>query len=136
MDRDGQMSLLTLWQSNPKDIGAKHIEQLVKISGDGTLRDGGSASSELRDFFGAIPTELLHQYLNQCQEGAFEDSGLVLQDVVNELGERLGCEVTRGLYRGRQNAIGFDGIWKFPGGYSLVVEVKTTDAYNIALAKI
>jgi len=130
------MSLLTLWQSNPKDIGAKHIEQLVKIAGDGALRDGGSASVELRDFFATIPTDLLRQYLNQCLGGAFEDSGLVLQDVVNELGERLGCEVTRGLYRGKQNAIGFDGIWKFPGGYSLVVEVKTTDAYNIPLAKI
>jgi hypothetical protein len=60
----------------------------------------------------------------------------VLQDVVNELGKRLGCEVERGLYRGKQSAIGFDGIWRFPDRYAIVVEVKTTDAYNISLGKV
>ena len=130
------MSLLTLWQSNPKDFGGKHIEQLVKIAGDGVLKDGTQASAELREFLAGVPTEILGQYLSQCLDTSFDDSGLVLQDIVNELGERLGCEIERGLYRGKQNAIGFDGIWKFPGGYGVVVEVKTTDAYTISLGKI
>lgn len=130
------MSLLILWQSNPNDIGNKHIEQLVKIAGNGTLKDGGPTSSEIREFLAAVPTELLGLYLKQCLDTAFEDSGLVLQDVVNELGERLGCDISRGLYRGKQKAIGFDGIWKFPGGYSIVVEVKTTDAYSVSLERI
>ena len=130
------MSLLTLWQSNPKDFGGKHIEQLVKIAGDGVLKDGTQASAELREFLAGVPTEILGQYLSQCLDTSFDDSGLVLQDIVNELGERLGCEIERGLYRGKQNAIGFDGIWKFPGGYGVVVEVKTTDAYTISLEKI
>ncbi|WP_372522109.1 hypothetical protein [Sulfuricaulis sp.] len=130
------MSLLTLWQSNPIDIGNKHIQQLVKIAGDGALKDGGQASTELREFLAAVPTEVVERYLKQCLDTSFDDSGLVLQDVVNELGERLGCDIDRGLYRGKQNVVGFDGIWRFPGGYSIVVEVKTTDAYNISLEKI
>lgn len=130
------MSLLTLWRSNPKEIGRKTIEQLVKISGDGVLRDGGLASEELREFLSVVPTHLLRIYLGQCLESAFTDSGLVLQDLVNELGKRLGCDVEQGLYRGKPSAIGFDGIWKFPGGYSIVVEVKTTDAYTVSLTKL
>lgn len=129
------MSLLTLWQSN-KDIGNKHIQQLAKMAGDGELRDGSQTSAEFREFLAAVPTSVIRQYLSQCLEGSFDDSGLVLQDVVNELGERLGCSVERGLYRGKQNAVGFDGIWKFSDGYSIVVEVKTTDAYTISLGKI
>lgn len=130
------MSLLNFWQSNPQDIGGKHIAQLVKIAGDGVLRDGGQASAELREFLAAVPTTVIGRYLGQCLETPFDDSGLVLQDIVNELGRRLGCEVERGLYRGKQSAIGFDGIWRFPDRYAIVVEVKTTDAYNISLGKV
>jgi hypothetical protein len=59
----------------------------------------------------------------------------VLQDLVNELGRRLEYAVTNGDYRGKVNAIGFDGIWKAEA-WSLVVEVKTTDAYRINLDTI
>ena len=38
-----------------------------------------------------------------------------------------------GLYKGRVNAIGFDGVWTDGDGRSVVVEVKTTDAYRINL---
>lgn len=100
------------------------------------MKDGAQASAELREFLARVPTEILGRYLSQCLDSSFDDSGLVLQDIVNELGERLGCEIERGLYRGKQSAVGFDGIWKFPGGYGVVVEVKTTDAYNISLGKI
>ena len=37
------------------------------------------------------------------------------------------------MYAGKINAIGFDGIWRGPDGHSLVIEVKTTDAYRINL---
>lgn len=130
------MSLLTLWQSSPKDIGRKHIQQLVKIAGDGMLNDGSEASAELREFLASVETRILGQYLTQCLETAFDNSGLVLQDIVNELGERLGCKIERGLYRGKQKAIGFDGIWKFPDSSTIVVEVKTTDLFNIQFEKI
>jgi len=41
--------------------------------------------------------------------------------------------VQNGLYAGKKNAIGNDGLWQAPEGHSIVVEVKTTDAYRIPL---
>jgi hypothetical protein len=38
-----------------------------------------------------------------------------------------------GLYQGKRAAVGFDGIWRFRGEPSLIIEVKTTDAYNFSL---
>jgi hypothetical protein len=63
----------------------------------------------------------------------FDDSGFALQDVVNEFGRRLDYEVSNGLYRGKQNAIGHDGIWVAPNGHAITVEVKTTDTYRMNL---
>ena len=130
------MSLLQLWKAGGEDFQAKQIQQLTAIAGDGTLNDGNATSIELRELFSAVPTEQLGVYLRNCLEKSFSDSGLVLQDIVNELGQRLDCDVEHGLYQGKVNSIGFDGIWKFPNGYSIVVEVKTTDAYAISLDKI
>lgn len=45
-------------------------------------------------------------------------------------------KVTNGRYQGVVNAIGYDGIWVSPEGQSIVVEVKTTDAYRISLDTI
>jgi hypothetical protein len=59
-----------------------------------------------------------------------------LQDIVNEIGSRLGASVTPGRYRGSIKQSGFDGLWTFPSGHSIVVEVKTTDAYRIDLNTI
>jgi len=52
---------------------------------------------------------------------------------VNELGRRLEYNVEDGLYQGKFNAIGNDGLWLDGNGHAIVVEVKTTDAYNINL---
>ncbi len=57
---------------------------------------------------------------------------MVIQDLINEVGRRLGFQVENGRYQGVRNDIGFDGIWS-ADGESLVVEVKTTDAYTIKL---
>lgn len=38
-----------------------------------------------------------------------------------------------GLYRGRQGLIGFDGIWRVEHDLAVIVEVKTTDTYNVRL---
>ena len=50
-----------------------------------------------------------------------------------KLGRRLGYNVECGLYRGKTNAINFDGVWEEPSGPQIVVEVKTSDAYRINL---
>jgi hypothetical protein len=61
---------------------------------------------------------------------------LALQDVINEAGARLGADVTPGRYRGTSKHVGFDGLWRFPNGQSIIIEVKTTDTYRIDLNTI
>jgi len=53
-----------------------------------------------------------------------------------KFGCRLGYHVEAGLYQGKTGKIGFDGIWRRENGYSIVVEVKTTNAYRIDINKI
>ena len=60
----------------------------------------------------------------------------MLQDIVNELGRRLDFDVDNGLYQGRKNAVGFDGIWRFKDQPDLIIETKTTDYVTISLDKL
>ena len=130
------MSLISLWKSNPSEIEQMDVQQLTAVAGKGVLRDGSTKSTELREYLASVSTELLGRYLTECLDSTFDNNGLVLQDIVNELGVRLDCKVQRGLYRGKVNEIGFDGIWSLPGGHDLVVEVKATDIYSINLDKL
>lgn len=127
------MALLDLWQHSRGQIEGKHIQQIIAFAGDGKLRDGNAASNELRQFLAGVPSTLLRQYATECLAAAFADSGLALQETVNQVGHRLGFEVEHGRYRGSQAAIGFDGIWRLPDGRAIIVEVKTTDAFRIDL---
>jgi hypothetical protein len=83
-----------------------------------------------------VPSEKLFGYIEGYLTRGFNKSGLVLQDLINELGRRLDYKVKNGLYQGRSNSVGFDGIWHAPDGHALVLEVKTTDAYRINLDTI
>ncbi|MEP7364040.1 MAG: hypothetical protein ABI972_12355 [Acidobacteriota bacterium] len=127
------MALLQYLHTNREIVLSQTIQQVVSNAGDGSLRDGSRASEEFREFLTQIPIESLSGYVRQCLDTAFSHGGYALQDLVNELGRRLDFEVKNGLYRGKRNKIGFDGIWRFPGEPELVVEVKTTDAYTFAL---
>ncbi|MCU1319696.1 MAG: hypothetical protein JWP98_1214 [Edaphobacter sp.] len=120
-------------QNNPLELNNLSIWQIVTICGDGKLRDGSDCSAQFRTFLRSAPLENMATYVQACLESTFTDSGLVLQDLINELGRRLDFEVENGLYQGKVNAIGFDGLWKHKGGTSLILEVKTTDAYRINL---
>ena len=127
------MALLDLWKGSPDQLRDKQIHQLIAFAGGGKLKDGSPCSDELRGFLSMVPSSALAAYSDQCLSDPFSDSGLALQDVVNEIGSRLGAEVIPGKYRGNVKEIGFDGLWRFPNGHSIVVEVKTTDAYRIDL---
>ena len=130
------MSLIDLWTKSPEQLQGKQVQQLVAIAGDGRLADGSACSLELREFLASVPSTNLVAYCEQCLASTFTDSGFVLQDIVNEVGARLGAVATRGRYRGTSKHIGFDGLWSFPSGHSIIVEVKTTDAYRIDLNTI
>jgi hypothetical protein len=103
------MPLLALWEANPKAITELTIEQLVATAGDGRLRDNSECSRELRGYLSQVASERLGNYAEHCLTSAFSKSGMVLQDVINELGRRLDFKVTNGRYQGTAAEIGFDG---------------------------
>ena len=127
------MSLLNFWKNSREDVLRLRIDQVVSNAGDGSIKDDSRCSKELRSYFSECPAENLFLYANQILEKPFVNSGLVLQDLVNEFGRRLDFEVEDGLYRGKPKAIGFDGIWRVKDEHPLIVEVKTTDYVTIDL---
>ncbi len=130
------MALTELWKSAQNELREKHIQQVIGFAGDGRLRDGGTASKEFRDFLALVPSNVLSRYAGECLNDKFDGSGFALQDIINEVGKRLGFRVEQGRYRGTPGEIGFDGLWISPDNNALVVEVKTTDAYRIDLDTI
>jgi hypothetical protein len=72
---------------------------------------------------------------SECLEIRFTDFGFVLQDTVNEVGRRLGFDVTHGVYRSHTNE-GYDGLWRIPGGRAILVESKSSTSYSINLSRI
>src|SRR5271163_586215 len=130
------MPLISLWSSNPTAIEEFSVEQVVATAGDGNLRDGSLCSQEIRAYLSEITCTKIAQYIERCLSQHFSKGGMVLQDLVNELGRRLDYKVTNGRYQGTSNTIGYDGIWTSPEGHTIIVEVKTTDAYRISLDTI
>lgn len=108
------MPLLDFWRTNRNSVLAQSIRQVVAMAGEGDLRDNSDCSRELRAFLREVGSADLAKYAAYCLENSFDNSGLVLQDVINELGRRLDFDVEDGLYRGRSNRVGFDGIWRAP----------------------
>jgi hypothetical protein len=130
------MSLAELWSGARAQLETKLVHQIIAFAGTGQLTDGSSAATEFREFLGIVPSGHLSRYADECLRESFAGSGFALQDVVNQIGRRLGYSVADGRYRGTANEVGFDGLWKLPDGHTVVVEVKTTDAYRIDLQRL
>ena len=113
----------------------KNVQQIVGFCGNGRLTNGSDCSTEFCSFLEQQNEAKLSEHASYCLENSFDKSGYVLQDIVNEVGRRIGYDVENGLYSGKKGAAGFDGIWK-SGNEWMVVEVKTTDAYRINLDTI
>lgn len=129
------MPLLQFWKTAKDEVLKMTIEQVVSSAGDGNLRDQTDCSKELRTFLKAVPSDRLFAYARHCLERRFDAGGLVLQDIVNELGRRLDFDVENGIYQGKKNAPNFDGIWRSKDQPDLIVEVKTTDYVTVSLEK-
>ncbi|PKA22717.1 hypothetical protein [Leptospira levettii] len=123
-----------LIKSNPELVN-KSIVALLGLCGDGKLKNGNECSYEFRQFLTNIPILKIKIFIQECLETNFPDSGYVLQDLINEIGRRLGFLVEFGLYQGNKNEIGNDGLW-IDQNNSFVIEVKTTDVYRISTDKI
>lgn len=136
IDRYLVAPMLQLLTRNPDEIFQLELPQVLALCGNGQLTDGSACAAELRAFLKQAPSTKLFDYAETCLQKSFDKSGFVLQDLINEFGRRLDYSVESGLYQGRANAVGFDGLWRTPDGRALVVEVKTTDAYRINLDSI
>jgi hypothetical protein len=128
-------NILGMLGQDPDILKSKSLSQILSFIGDGKLRDNNNTSSEFRQLLEIIQSDILKKFTNECLVEKFENNngGYALQDIINQIGFRLGYKVENGLYQGRKNVIGFDGIWTNGGDYSFVIEVKTTDAYRINL---
>jgi hypothetical protein len=126
-------TVASLYQENKDFFHERKVQNIIPLCGNGILKDDSPASSEFRYFLEIIPTDLLIKYTKDCLSESFAEGGFALQDILNQLGRRLNYDVEYGLYKGRKNEIGFDGIWTGKDGYKLIIEVKTTDAYRINL---
>lgn len=129
------MSLIDLWQSDKEQILQKRIDQLIAFAGEGKLCDGNRASIELRELLANVPSDVLEKWIEECLSNRFDDFGFVFQDIVNEIGKRLGMKVNPGVYRGRTGQ-GYDGIWELPDEKKILIECKCSTAYSVNLAKI
>jgi hypothetical protein len=116
-----------------KTLLNKKLSQIINFLGDGKLKNDDDI---FRRFLKNVSNDFLVKYAEECLAESFSDSGLALQDISNEIGSRLGFQISHGLYRGNKTDIGFDGIWQQSDDWALIVEVKTTDAYRISLEKI
>lgn len=114
---------------NPEALQSKRAEQILGMCGNGALTDESQCSAEFREFLTEVPSSILHKYASECLDspsGRSPNSGLILQDLVNEVGNRLGFTVKHGYYRGSTSRIGNDGLWK-SHEFDFVIEVKTSD---------
>lgn len=126
--------LLDMWKRG--ELKEKSLSQIVGFAGDGRLRNGGNCSTEFRQYLGRIPLDEIKRHAEECIGPGFSDSGKALQDIVNEIGRRLGFDVENGLYQGVRGQINHDGLWNLPDNRKIVAEVKTTDIYTPDVDKI
>jgi hypothetical protein len=87
------MSLAEIWTRSPDQLADKQVHQITAFAGSGQLTDGVVASDEFREFLGLIPSELLARYANECLSSSFPGSGFAPQDIVNQIGRRLGTRL-------------------------------------------
>jgi hypothetical protein len=113
------------------EIDLKTLLSLVGSLSDST--DVGSASHRFRDYLSTnVETSaVVDDYIRTALENSGDQFNKALQDLINHLGDLLGFNVTYGRYRGTRGAVGFDGHWKSPTGWSIIVETKTTDTYTV-----
>ena len=131
------MALMELWRDAPSTVLSMPIQQIVANAGAGKLEDDSQAMAELREFLTKVDTERLDAYVSQLLAHERVDwTGFAPQDLINEVGRRLGYSVNNGRYRGVRNQVGFDGLWKAPNGSQIVVEVKTSSTYDLKLDRI
>lgn len=112
------------------------LDLLVEVAGD--YQDGSTSAEKFRSILQDEETtsDEVEQFLNEALDGSETYHNRALQDIVNNVGERLGFTVEYGPFQGTANNIGNDGLWTSNAGEGnedvhLVVETKKSTAYTI-----
>jgi hypothetical protein len=115
------------------------LNEILNVAGKLDDTEGNDTPRErFRKFLQQKVCEVsqIQEYVEECLRNSGDQYNRALQDLVNHIGRFLGFEVTFGRYQGIKGKIGFDGYWKSPTGFHIVVEVKTTDVYTIKAATL
>ena len=86
-------TIATLYNETPDIFKDKSLPQILSFAGDGKLKDGNTTSSEFRNLLDIVQPNILFEFANYCLSNPFENSGLALQDIVNQIGKRLNFDV-------------------------------------------
>jgi hypothetical protein len=100
----------------------------------GDLKDGSETSSRFRQHLESrTDFDTLKSYIDEALGGKGEQFNKALQDLVNAVGTKLDFDVEYGRYRGVRSSgiIGYDGLWRSNEGKYIIIETKTTSAYQI-----
>ncbi len=95
-------SITELWTKSRNTFETKTLAQILSFAVDGKLKDNNSTSLEFRELLDQVPFKLLKQFADSCLTEKFEDGGFALQDIINQIGTRLGFTSEHGLYRGKK----------------------------------
>ena len=110
------------------------LSVLFEFAGD--IKDGSKASEKLRVKLQQEATaEDVEQLLQESLDGNTSNHNRALQDIVNNIGQRLGFTVDYGMYNPGNSANGYDGLWKTTNfadeTVHLVVETKKSTNFTI-----
>jgi hypothetical protein len=109
------------------------LDQILGLVGPLDDTPGSDTPRErFRKFLQTSVTSIgeVRDYVEACTKNKGSQYDHALQDLVNHAGSLIGFDVHYGRYKGVTNDIGHDGIWRWKD-FSIVVEVKTTDAFTI-----
>jgi hypothetical protein len=110
------------------------LDRIVELAGD--WADGSRASEQFRGIIEdeQTTTAEIEAFLNEAIQGSETHHNRALQDLVNNIGARLGFTIEYGIYQGTTDQIGYDGHWMStatdPPSH-LIVETKSSTTYSI-----
>lgn len=113
------MSLADIWRMSPEQLKDKHILQIISFAGSGKLRHN-STLKELRSYFACVPSPLLSRYLYETIGEPFDGDAIVLSELVNEVGRRLGFQVKKRT----STQVNYTGLWKMKGNTSIITAIQ------------
>jgi hypothetical protein len=105
------------------------LDHIADLAGDWT--DDSRASEQFREIIEneQTTTDEIEAFLHEAIDGSEQHHNRALQDLVNNIGRRLGFRVDHGIYQGRSGEIGYDGHWVSDATETETQLARTLDSY-------